>query len=101
MSQDELSGHSIKEWSLIILLVSLAITFTMVGIGFVIGIINNPSSVSITGSFDLSQFTGVLIGISMLAATLVAQQLTAKNQSTIAKQVDQSWIDSDPSIKKP
>lgn len=96
MSQTELSGHSLKEWSLIILLISLTITFVIVGVGFVIAVLNDPTTLTITGSFDLSQFTGILIGISMLAATLVAQQLTAKNQANIAAQTDKSWADNEP-----
>ena len=98
-SETELSGHSLKEWSLIVLLVSLAIVFTIIGAGFIIAIINDPSALTITGSFDLSQFTGILIGIAMVAVTMVAQQLTARNQSQIAAQTDKSWIDSDPSLK--
>lgn len=97
---DNLHGLSLKDYSLIILLVSLAITFAIVGVGFIIAIANNPTSITFTGSFDLSQFTGILIGISMLAATLVAQQLTAKQQQAAIKANDQSWIDSDPNLKK-
>lgn len=96
MSTEDLAGKTLKEWSLIILLVSLAIVFSMVGVGFVLAIIYNPTAITFTGSFDLSQFVGILIGVAMVAVTLVAQQLTARNQSAIAAQTDKAWIDSEP-----
>lgn len=91
----ELGGHNLKEISLIIVLISLAMVFIMVGAGFVIAIVNDPTQLTITGAFDLSQFTGILVGVAMVAVTLVAQQLTARNQSQIAAQTDKSWADAE------
>lgn len=101
MSTELLAGKKLKEWSLIILMVSLAMTFVIVGVGFALAIMYNPGQITFTGSFDLSQFTGILIGIAIVAVTLVAQQLTAKQQAEIAEQIDKSWIESDPDLRKP
>lgn len=79
MSQ-ELAGYSLKEWSLFILLGGLVFTFAFVGIGFGIAISNDPSKITISGDIDIGQFVGVIIGIAIVATTLVAQQLT-KNQT--------------------
>lgn len=97
---EELAGRSLKEWSLIILMVSLAFTFGIVGIGFALAIVHNPGAITFTGSFDLSQFVGIIIGVAMVAVTLVAQQLNTKAISQANAQNDRAWIESDPTLKK-
>lgn len=95
MSEDiDLSGYNLKEWSLIILFIGLAFVFGAFGVGFALAIINNPQII-LKGEIDLGQFTGVIIGIAMVAVTLVAQQLTARMQGATLAQNDKSWIDSE------
>lgn len=88
----ELAGHSIKEWSLIILLTSLGITFGIIGVAFAMAVIANPSAISFTGTFDVSQFVGILIGISAVAVVFVGQQLTARQVTNAIKDNDETWL---------
>lgn len=99
MPQNEkinLAGFNIKEWSLIILITAIALVFIVFTIGMAIAIINDPTGISFTGNIDLSQFTGVIIGIAMVATTLVAQQLTAKNQAAAVAATDEAWKEDQP-----
>ena len=81
MSQEVL-GASLKEWSMIILMVSLAFTFGIVGVAFVIAMINAPGdAVTISGTFDLGQWQAIVIGIAITATVLVSQQLTKKDNA--------------------
>lgn len=96
--EDNLAGRSLKEWSLIILMVALAMVFVFVGIAFVLAILQAPGPITFTGSFDLSQFTGILIGIAMVAVTLVAQQLTSKQVINAVAHTDAAWLE-DKKIK--
>jgi len=77
-TQTGLEGFDLKDWSLIILLVSLAFVFVVVGIALVVAVING-AVINFTGSFDLGQYQAIIIGIAVVAVTLVAQQLTGKN----------------------
>lgn len=90
-NQIDLAGFNIKEWSLIILIAAIAIVFIVFAIGMSVAIINDPTGVTFAGTIDLSQFTGVIIGIAMVATTLVAQQLTSKNQAAAVKATDDVW----------
>jgi len=78
MSQFDIAGMNLKEWAFIILMINLTIVMAMVSISFAIAI-SSGQEVKITGSFDLSQLTGIMIGIATVATVLVAQQLTTKN----------------------
>jgi len=81
MSQEVL-GASLKEWSMIILMVSLAFTFGIVGVGFVIAMWNAPEdAITISGTFDLGQWQAIVIGIAITATVLVSQQLTKKDNA--------------------
>ncbi len=83
MSQ-ELLGASLKEWSLIILMIALAFTFGIVGVAFVIAMINAPAdAVTISGTFDLGQWQAIVIGIAITATVLVSQQLTKKDNAMV------------------
>ena len=86
----DLAGYNIKEWSLIILMIGLMIVFIVFGIGLAVAITNSPTVV-ISGEIDLGQFTGVIIGIAMVAVVLVSQQLTAKTQASATAQSDAAW----------
>jgi len=86
----DLGGYNMKEWSMIILLVGLAIVFVVFGIGMAIGIAN--ADIAFTGEIDLGQFTGIIIGIAMTAVVLVGQQLATKATAIATKQADDAWI---------
>ncbi len=91
MSQ-ELLGASLKEWSLIILMVSLAFTFGIVGVGFVIAMINAPGdAITISGTFDLGQWQAIVIGIAITATVLVSQQLTKKDNAIMLSFLERTF----------
>lgn len=79
----DLAGFNLKEWSLIILLFALAFVFAVVAIGLAVAIASG-SQITFTGSFDLSQYQAVIIGVAMVAVVLVGQQLTSKNNAIVA-----------------
>jgi len=87
----DIAGKDLKEWSFIILMFTLAIAIAVFMFGFIIGIMNDPD-IQIVGSIDLSQFTGIIIGIAMVAVVLVSQQLTSKNQAAAVKATDDVWL---------
>lgn len=93
MSQEKfnLAGKDLREWSFIILMFTLAIAIMAWVIAFVIAILNNPD-ITIAGSIDLSQITGIIIGIAMVAVVLVSQQLTSKQQSAAVAATDSVWM---------
>jgi len=61
-------------------------------IAFVIAISSNPD-ITISGSIDLSQITGIIIGIAMVAVVLVSQQLTSKQQAAAVADTDRVWLE--------
>jgi len=81
--QLDLGGYNLKEWSLIILLFALAFVFGVVAIGLAVAI-SSGATIEFTGSFDLSQYQAVIIGVAMVAVVLVGQQLTSKSNATAA-----------------
>ena len=92
MSEKEfdIGGKDLREWSFIILMFTLSVAIAIFMIGFVIAIMNEPD-IEIVGSIDLSQFTGIIIGIAMVAVVLVSQQLTSKQQAAAVKATDDVW----------
>ena len=90
----DIGGHNIKEWSLIILIGGLVTVFIVFAIGMVVAVSNNPEVV-IKGEIDLGQFTGVIIGIAMVAVVLVSQQLTSKQQTEAVSRTDNVWLASE------
>ena len=56
-----------------------------------IALSNSPEGVTIKGEIDLGQFTGIIIGVAMVAVTLVAQQMTARQTITTMKTTDDAW----------
>ena len=99
MSQPELAGYSLKDWSLIILLFILGIAVAVFIAGLVLAILNNPQ-ITITGEIDLGQFTAIIVGIAMVAVTLVGQQLISKVQASAIKQTDDTWLESEKTEPK-
>lgn len=91
----DLGGKDLREWSFIILMFTLAIAIMAWVISFVIAILNNPD-ITISGSIDLSQITGIIIGIAMVAVVLVSQQLTSKQQASAVAATDAVWKDDKP-----
>ena len=91
----DLAGKDLREWSFIILMFTLSIAIAAWVVSFVIAVINDPT-ITISGSIDLSQFTGIIIGIAMVAVTLVAQQLTSKNQANAVAATDRVWMEDKP-----
>ena len=89
-----LGGLNQKEWSLIILIGGLATVFIVFAIGMVVAVSNNPEVV-IKGEIDLGQFTGVIIGIAMVAVVLVSQQLTSRSQAAAVASTDSVWLESE------
>lgn len=86
----DIAGKDLREWSFIILMFTLALAIGAWTVAFIIAVANEPD-ISITGSIDLSQFTGIIIGIAMVAVVLVSQQLTAKQQASAVKATDDVW----------
>ena len=87
----DLGGKSLREWSFIILMLNLTVVIVIFSIAFAVAMFNNPDII-ITGSIDIGQFVGIIIGIAIVATTLVAQQLT-KNQITSAiRDADEVWL---------
>jgi len=78
----DIAGMNLKEWAFIVLMINLTIVMVMVSISFAIAV-NQGQDISITGNFDLSQFTGIMIGIATVATVLVAQQLNTKNNAAM------------------
>ena len=88
----DLAGKDLREWSFIILMFTLSIAIMAWVTSFVIAISNTPEAVTISGSIDLSQITGIIIGIAMVAVVLVSQQLTSKQQANAVKATDDVWL---------
>ncbi len=86
----DIAGFDLKEWSFIILMVTLSLAIIAWVVAFIIAVLNNPD-ITIAGSIDLSQLTGIIIGIAMVAVVLVSQQLTSKNQASAVAATDAVW----------
>ncbi len=54
-------------------------------------IANPESNITIVGEIDLGQFTAIIIGVAIVAVTLVAQQMTARQTITTMKETDEAW----------
>lgn len=105
MSQQEdtfdLGGHTLREWSFIILMIALIVVIVTFAVVFIMAIMADKVTIEITGAIDVGQFVGIIIGIAIVATTLVAQQLT-KNQITSAiKANDDAWLKSENGNKPP
>lgn len=98
-----LGGMNIKEWSLLILIAALAIVFITWSIAFSQAIANNPN-ITIEGTIDVGQLTGVLIGIAAIAAVLISQKLTTQQTLAAVRSTDEVWLAEDgskPAVTKP
>jgi len=102
MSTDEkvdLGSHNIKDWALIFLIGSLGFVFVIVAIAFAMAISNPGSDIVLTGSLDISQWTVVILGIAIVAVTVVTQQLTVKAQIAAVAATDKVWLESEKIAK--
>jgi carbon starvation protein CstA len=88
---EKLFDRSLKEWALIILVVNLGIVMAVFVYAVAIALANSPDGVTIKGEIDLGQFTGIIIGVAMVAVTLVAQQMTARQTITTMRTTDDAW----------
>jgi len=94
MSQPEkVFDRTLKEWSLVILVVNLGIVMALFTWAAGTAIANPASNIVITGEIDLGQFTAIIIGVAIVAVTLVAQQMTARQTITTMKETDEAWKD--------
>ena len=82
-----------KDIALVIMISAIAFVFGVVAVGLTIGMINNPQGITITGSIDLNQFVGIIIGVAVAGVAFVGQQLTAKHGAKVQQQTDQAWLD--------
>ena len=89
--QEKLFDRSLKEWALIILVVNLGIVMAVFVYAVAIALANSPEGITIKGEIDLGQFTGIIIGVAMVAVTLVAQQMTARQTITTMRTTDDAW----------
>lgn len=80
----DLGGHSLKEWSFMILMVCLVVVVVTFAASFVLAVLSDKATIAVTGDIDVGQFTAVILGIAMIATMLVSQQLTSKNTAAIA-----------------
>lgn len=99
MSSEEkfsLGGHSLKEWAFIILMANLSVVIASYAVVFWIAVTNNPDSVTITGSIDISQIVIIVFGIAMVATVLVSQKLTKDAVTEAVAQTDKVWADEKP-----
>ena len=85
-------GNLSKEgWSLIILLLSIAFVFVVVGVAIVLSITSGDAVFTFTGEIDIGQYNAIIVGIAMVAVVLVGQQLTSKNQASAVQATDDVW----------
>ena len=90
-----LGDLNIKEWSLIILLLSLAFIFVVVGIAIILSITSGETSFVFTGEIDIGLYNAIIIGIAFVAVTLVGQQLGMKMQAAAVAETDKVWLESE------
>ena len=93
MSGVNIAGHSAKETALIILIGSVVFVFGVVGVGIAIAIYHDPTSIKFSGTIDMGQFVGIVIGVASAAVIFVSQQLTHKQTTQTQSQADQVWLD--------
>jgi len=89
--KDTLGGQTIQDWALIILLLSIAFVFVVVGAAIILSILSGKATFTFTGEIDVGQYNAIIIGVAMVAVTLVAQQLTARQQRAAVKDTDEVW----------
>jgi len=75
---DTLAGFTVKDISLLIVLSAIAILFIVVSLGIIIAIVNDPTSITIGGEFNLSEWNSAFLlivgaGISMVSGSLATK----------------------------
>lgn len=91
----DIAGLNLKEWSFIILMVCLIIVVVSFAVAFIIAISNSPE-ITISGTIDLGQITGIIFGIALVATVLVAQKLTSNSITTAVAETDKVWLAEKP-----
>lgn len=87
--------QTLKDWSLILLISAVALTFIVFAIGMAVAISTGQAVISFTGEIDLGQFTAIIVGIAVTATVLIAQQLTQKNTVAAIRANDETWLASE------
>lgn len=89
----DLGGINIKEWSLIILLFSIAFVFVSVGVTLILVVqAGGLNAVTVTGEINIGDYNVIIVGIAMVAVSLVAQQLATKLQTAAIARNDAVWL---------
>jgi len=88
----DIAGLNLKEWSFIILMISLVVVVVSFAVAFIIAISNSPDAITISGTIDLGQITGIIFGIAMVATVLVGQKLTSNAVTTAVAETDKVWL---------
>jgi hypothetical protein len=75
---DNLGGLSIRDISLLIIIVAIAILFVVIAVGIMVAIANDPGAITISGEFNLSEWQSAFLlivgaGISMVSGTLATK----------------------------
>lgn len=78
-NSDTLGGLTVKDISLLIVVVSIAMLFIVIAISIAFAIINDPTGLTIGGEFNLSEWNSAFLlivgaGISMISGTLATKQ---------------------------
>lgn len=71
----EVAGQSLREWALIILIMSLVMVVVIYGFAVYEAFSNSPN-VNITGEIDVAVFEHIIVTIAAAAIIMVSQQLT-------------------------
>ena len=84
-TSDTLGGATVKDISLVIVMISIGLLLVVVSFGVVIGIANNPEGFIIGGEFNLSEWNAAFMllvgsGISMVSGALATKQALASRK---------------------
>ena len=90
----DFGGLNLKEVSLLILVSAIGFSFVVVGISFHKAISTAPEgAVLIAGQFDIGQWQAVVLGIAMIGAVLVSQQLTKRSDGVFLQYLEKVYMD--------
>lgn len=88
----DFGGLNLKEVSLLILVSAIGFSFVVVGISFYQAIVTMPeSAILIAGQFDIGQWQAIVLGIAMIGAVLVSQQLTKRNDGVFLQYLEKVY----------
>lgn len=75
-----------KDISLLIIIVAIAILFVVISVGIVAAIIADPTALKVGGEFDLSEWNASFLLIVGAGISMISQTLTAKIAALSRKQ---------------